>query len=76
MDLSAFFAQYSDLLVEGLIDTSVMVFGSTFGAYLFGIPLGVLLFLWSPAGLYPRRVLYAVYGWIINMGRSLPLLSC
>ena len=72
--LSAFFDQYGELLVEGTIDTTVMVFVSTLGAYLIGIPLGVLLCLWAPNGLTPKRTANAVLGWFVNMGRSIPFI--
>ena len=41
--LSAFFAQYGNLLREGTIDTLIMVSVTTVFAYLLGLPLGVLL---------------------------------
>ena len=72
--LSAFFAKYGSLLLKGTIDTIVMVFGSTLGAYVIGIPLGVLLCVLAPDGLRPHRVASAVLGWIVNMGRSIPFI--
>lgn len=38
----------------------------------FGLILGVLLTITSPEGLFPKRVLYGVSGWLINCLRSLP----
>ena len=38
----AFLAKYGAILVQGTLDTIVMVGASTAGAYLIGIPLGVL----------------------------------
>lgn len=74
MDFGAFFAEYSGLLLEGIGDTCLMMFGSTLFAYAIGVPLGVLLCLWAPEGLRPHKVAYAVLGWVINMGRSLPFI--
>ena len=69
-----FWAQYGGLLVEGTIDTLVMVIVSTFFAYLLGLPMGVALILTQPHGIRPNRVLNRVLGWIINIGRSLPFI--
>lgn len=69
-----FWAQYGGLLVEGTIDTSVMVVVSTLFAYLLGLPMGVALILTQPHGIRPNRVLNRILGWIINIGRSLPFI--
>jgi D-methionine transport system permease protein len=69
-----FWAQYGGLLVEGTIDTLVMVVVSTFFAYLLGLPMGVALILTQPHGIRPNRILNRVLGWIINIGRSLPFI--
>ena len=75
MDFQAFFDQYGALLAMGTWETIVMSVVSTLGAYVLGIPLGVALVLTNPDGLKPHRVLNTVLGWIVNMGRSIPLLS-
>ncbi len=72
--LSAFWAQYGNLLIIGTRDTLVMTFVSTIFAYLLGLPLGVLLSVTAPHGIWPKRVLNSVLGWIINVGRSLPFI--
>ena len=69
-----FWAQYGGLLLEGTIDTLVMVIVSTFFAYLLGLPMGVALILTQPHGIRPNRVINRVLGWIINIGRSLPFI--
>ena len=38
--LSAFWAEYGDLLLEGTRDTLIMIGVSTVFAYLIGLPLG------------------------------------
>ena len=60
------------LLAAETWNTVLMTLIPTVVAYLVGIPLGVLLFISAPGGLRPNRVLNAVLGWIINIGRSIP----
>ena len=69
-----FWAQYGGLLVEGTIDTLVMVLVSTLFAYVLGLPMGVALILTQPHGICPNKVLNRILGWIINIGRSLPFI--
>lgn len=71
-ELQVFFAEYSALLAAETWNTVLMTLIPTVVAYLVGIPLGVLLFISAPGGLRPNRVLNAVLGWIINIGRSIP----
>lgn len=72
--LSAFFAQYGDLLWHGVIDTLIMTGISTVFAYLLGLPLGVLLTITQPGGIWPHRWFNSIVGWVVNLGRSLPFL--
>lgn len=72
--LSAFWAQYGDLLLEGTRDTLIMVVISTFFAYVIGLPLGVLLSISQPHGIWPHKWFNRILGWIINVGRSLPFI--
>ena len=72
--ISAFWTQYGDLLLVGLRDTLVMTFVSTFFAYVIGLPLGVLVNIPQPHGIWPRKWLNRILGWIINVGRSLPFI--
>ncbi len=72
--ISAFWTQYGDLLLVGLRDTLVMTFVSTFFAYVIGLPLGVLVNITQPHGIWPRKWLNRILGWIINVGRSLPFI--
>ena len=69
-----FWDKYGGLLIDGTVDTLVMVAISTVFAYLIGLPLGVLLVLTQDHGIWPHRKLNRVVGWIINVGRSLPFL--
>ncbi len=72
--MSEFFAQYGNLLIEGTLVTLFMTAVSTFFAYLFGIPLGVLLVITQPHGIWPHKTLNVVLGWIANVGRSIPFI--
>lgn len=72
--LRAFFVQYGDLLGRETIDTLIMVTVTTVFAYVLGLPLGVLLNITKPDGIWPHRGFNSVVGWITNLGRSLPFL--
>ena len=72
--LSDFFHEFGGLLLEGTRDTLIMTGISTLFAYLIGLPLGVLLNITQPHGIWPHRKLNAVVGWIVNVGRSIPFI--
>ena len=72
--ISAFWNQYGQLLIDGTLDTFVMVIVSTVFAYLLGLPMGVLLIITQPHGIWPRKWINRILGWIINIGRSLPFI--
>ena len=72
--ISAFWSQYGHLLMVGLRDTLVMTLLSTFFAYVLGLPMGVLLNITQPHGIWPHKWLNRILGWIINIGRSLPFI--
>ena len=71
---ASFFDRYGALLAQGTVDTLVMTLVSTLFAYVIGIPLGVALVVTAPGGLRPNRVVNAVLGWIVNIGRSIPFI--
>ena len=66
--------EYGDLLLEGTRDTLIMIGVSTVFAYLIGLPLGVLLSISQPHGIWPHKWFNRILGWIINVGRSLPFI--
>lgn len=72
--ITTFWAEYGDVLLEGIRDTLVMTGVSTLFAYLLGLPMGVILILTQPHGIRPNRVVYRILDWIINVGRSLPFI--
>lgn len=69
-----FFSQYGTLLLENTWITIYQTTLSTLFAYIFGIPLGVLLVISQPHGIWPHRYLNSCLGWIINIGRSIPFI--
>ena len=68
------FAQLSQLLLEGTLDTLYMTLVSTAIAYLIGIPLGVVLVMTRRDGICPAPKTNAVLGTIVNVMRSVPFL--
>jgi len=63
---------YQDLFIDGLGATLFMVFVPTFFAYVFGLPLGVILTITEPGSLVPRPFLHSVLSVVVNIGRSVP----
>lgn len=63
-------------LLNATLETIYMSLWSGFFSILLGLPIGLLLVATAPAGLLSgskvARVLYAVLGFIVNAGRSLP----
>jgi D-methionine transport system permease protein len=62
------------LLPAATAETVYMTFVSTFFACVLGFPLGVYLYVTSPAGLTPRSILYNVLSRIVNLLRSFPFI--
>lgn len=59
---------------QASIDTLVMLGLSLLFTVLFGLPLGVLLFLCSPGQLLERKAFYASMSLVVNMLRALPFI--
>ena len=53
-------------------ETVAMLFGSLLFSVALGLPLGVWLFVTSPRGLSPNRVLYGLLSLVVNVLRSIP----
>lgn len=68
------FAQLSQLLLQGTLDTLYMTLVSTAIAYMIGIPLGVILVITRREGICPAPKTNAVLGTIVNIMRSVPFL--
>lgn len=43
-------------------------------SYLIGLPLGVLLILTQSDGLFPKKPVHTMLGWIVDMARSVPFI--
>lgn len=68
------FGALAELLKQPTLETLYMTFASTLLACVLGFPLGAYLYVTSPAGLAPRRLLYNVLSRIVNLFRSLPFI--
>ena len=62
------------LLGDSLIETLYMVVFSTLLAYVFGLPIGVILNITSKTGICPNKAVNSVLGVIVNIFRSIPFL--
>lgn len=62
------------LIQMGIWETIYMTLISTAFAYLFGLPLGILLAVTDKDGIRPRKVLNNIIGFIVNIFRSIPFL--
>lgn len=72
--MSEFFAQYGALLAESTLETLYMTLGSTLMAYVLGLPMGVLLTITKKGAVAGAPRFHAVFGWLINILRSLPFM--
>jgi D-methionine transport system permease protein len=66
--------EYWDLLGSGTLVTLYMTFLSAFFAYLFGMPLGIILVITDRQHILPRNRLNSVLGGIVNVMRSIPFI--
>lgn len=62
------------MIVKGIGETIYMTIVSTFFAYVFGLPMGVILVITAKDGITPNKTVNAVLGTIINIFRSIPFL--
>ena len=64
----------TNMILLGIGETLVMVIVSTFFGYVFGLPLGIALYINNEDGIKPNRTLYRILDIIVNIGRSIPFL--
>ena len=69
-----FTSQMLELFGVEILESLYMTLGSTLLAYLFGLPLGLLLSVTDKEGIYPIRWLNAILGFLVNMLRSIPFI--
>ncbi len=62
------------MLVKETWTTIYMTLSSTFLAYIFGLPMGILLVLTAKDGLKPNAVVYKILDFIVNIVRSVPFI--
>ena len=61
-------------LLKAINETLGATFISTLLAYIVGIPLGTLLYVTGKNGICKNRVINAIFGFIVNILRSIPCL--
>ncbi|MBQ1430348.1 MAG: ABC transporter permease [Firmicutes bacterium] len=64
----------NNVILMGIWETIYMTVISSAFAYLFGLPLGVLLQVTSDMGIRPKKVLNRVVGFVVNFFRSIPFI--
>jgi D-methionine transport system permease protein len=74
MDSNRLLFIITELLPGATLETIYMTFISTFFASILGLPLGIYLYVSSPAGLAPKRIPYNVISRIVNLLRSMPFI--
>lgn len=63
-----------NMILVGVLETLLMVVVATIFGYLFGLPLGICLYISDKDGIKPNKVLYRILDFIVNIGRSIPFL--
>ena len=62
------------MIIEGIGQTLLMVIFATLFGYVFGLPLGIALFLNDKDGIKPNKKVYRVLDVVVNIGRSIPFI--
>ena len=63
-----------NMILVGVLETLLMVVVAAIFGYLFGLPLGICLYISDKDGIKPNKVLYRILDFIVNIGRSIPFL--
>lgn len=66
--------QMIEILTNGIVETLYMTIVSTIFAYLFGIPLGVILCITDKKGICHNKIINLLVGMTVNIIRSIPFL--
>lgn len=66
--------QLIDLIVSGTWETLYMTLVSTLIAYVFGVPIGIILYITGEGGIRRNRAINLIVGIIVNVLRSVPFL--
>ena len=62
------------VLLQGIWETIYLTFISSFVAYVFGLPIGVLLTVTDKGGIHPIPWLNKIIGILVNIFRSIPFI--
>lgn len=63
-----------NMILLGIGETLLMVIISTIFGYIFGLPLGIALYITDKGGIKENSKVYRVLDIIVNIGRSIPFL--
>lgn len=66
--------KFMPMFAQGLLDTLYMTAMSALFSYIIGLPMGVLLFITKKGGLAECKPFNAVFGWFVNVLRSIPFI--
>lgn len=69
-----FFAENGAMILENTGISIYMVIVSTLMAYLFGVPIGIILVVTSKDGIHPMPLFNQFLGVVVNLLRSIPFL--
>lgn len=72
--MARFVKDYFFLLAEGTADTLYMSLVSTVFSYVFGLPMGVLLYTTKEGGILENKKFSSAFGRLINIVRSFPFI--
>ena len=64
----------AEMIMDGILETLYMTIVSTILAYVFGLPLGVLLVVSGKNGIKPMPTINVIISFIVNVFRSIPFL--
>ena len=64
----------AEMIRDGILETLYMTIVSTILAYVFGLPLGVLLVVSGKNGIKPMPTINVIISFIVNVFRSIPFL--
>lgn len=69
-----FFAENGAMILENTGISIYMVIVSTLMAYLFGVPIGIILVVTAKDGIHPMPLFNQFLGVVVNLLRSIPFL--
>ena len=64
----------AEMIMDGILETLYMTIVSTILAYVFGLPLGVLLVVSGKNGIKPMPTINVIISFIVHVFRSIPFL--